>query len=279
MYVYGQLGVSLPHNAAAQYDSLPHVLNPKGGYIHNENGSPHFTNVRERVDTTNAYSIFEKPRLSLRGQLAIETIDNDKKLSLEDVIRLKHTYKMLLADRVKPDLIAAVKGTNPTGDVATALALLEKWDNTARTDSRGALLFETWWQRYSQRGGEGTRVRRYPDSLLYSKVWSAAAPTTTPRGLADPARAVAAFTWAVTETARLYGSVDAPWGDMHRVRQGRVDVPVGGCLKQYATMRGFSTSGFAKPSSTRTPAGLQSARRRFTSLLLAHEPLEARILS
>jgi len=25
MYVYGQLGVSLPHNAAAQYDSLPHV--------------------------------------------------------------------------------------------------------------------------------------------------------------------------------------------------------------------------------------------------------------
>ena len=25
MYVYGQLGVSLPHNAAAQYASLPHV--------------------------------------------------------------------------------------------------------------------------------------------------------------------------------------------------------------------------------------------------------------
>jgi cell wall-associated NlpC family hydrolase len=25
MYVYGQLGVSLPHNAAAQYDALPHV--------------------------------------------------------------------------------------------------------------------------------------------------------------------------------------------------------------------------------------------------------------
>ncbi len=219
------------------YDSLPHVLNPKGGYIHNENGSPHFTNVRERVDTTNAYSSFEKPRLSLRGQLAIETIDNDKKLSLEDVIRLKHTYKMLLADRVKPELIAAVKGSNPAGDVASAIALLERWDNNARADSRGALLFETWWQRYAQRAGEGTRVRRYPDSLLYSKVWSAAAPTTTPRGLADPARAVAAFTWAVAETARLYGSVDAPWGDMHRVRQGSVDVPVGGCSNDMGCFR------------------------------------------
>jgi cell wall-associated NlpC family hydrolase len=25
MYVYAQLGVSLPHNAAAQYESLPHI--------------------------------------------------------------------------------------------------------------------------------------------------------------------------------------------------------------------------------------------------------------
>ncbi|HEX3144742.1 MAG TPA: penicillin acylase family protein, partial [Pyrinomonadaceae bacterium] len=28
------------------FESLPQVLNPKGGYIHNENDSPHFTNVR-----------------------------------------------------------------------------------------------------------------------------------------------------------------------------------------------------------------------------------------
>jgi acyl-homoserine-lactone acylase len=219
------------------FDSLPHVLNPKGGYIHNENGSPHFTNIRGGFDTTNAYSNFEKPRLSLRGQLALELIGGDNKVSLEDVIRTKHSYKMLLADRVKADLVAAVKATQPTGEVASALALLEKWDNTSGPDSKGAVLFDVWWQRYSSRPGSTAAARRLPDSLLFSKVWSPAQPTSTPRGLADPARAATAFSWAVTETQRLHGSWDKVWGDVHRVRQGNVDVPVGGCSNDLGCFR------------------------------------------
>ncbi|MDP9179039.1 MAG: penicillin acylase family protein [Gemmatimonadota bacterium] len=211
------------------FDSLTQVLNPKGGYIHNENASPHFTNIRGRIDTTNAYPNFEKPRLSLRSQLGLELISGDNKVSLEDVIRMKHNYKMLLADRVKPDLIAAVKATNPAGDVASALARLEKWNNTGAPESRGSTLFEVWWQRYSSRPGSNAQERRVPDSLLFSTVWTAAQPTTTPRGLADPTRAAASFAWAVAETTRLYGSWDKEWGEVHRVRQGNIDVPVGGC--------------------------------------------------
>jgi len=218
------------------FDSLPHVLNPKGGYIHNENGSPHFTNIRGGIDTSNAYPNFEKPRLSLRGQLALELIGGDNKVSLEEVIRTKHSYKMLLADRLKADLVAAVKATEPTGDVASALAVLEKWDNTSGPDSKGAVLFDVWWQRYS-RPGSTAAARRVPDSLLFSTVWSPAQPTTTPRGLADPGRAATAFSWAVTETQRLYGSWDNAWGDVHRVRQGNVDVPVGGCSNDLGCFR------------------------------------------
>jgi acyl-homoserine-lactone acylase len=51
----------------------------------------------------------------------------------------------------------------------------------------------------------------------------------TPRGLADPAQAADAFTWAVAETARRHGRWDVAWGEVHRVRRGTVDVPVGGC--------------------------------------------------
>jgi acyl-homoserine-lactone acylase len=127
---------------------------------------------------------------------------------------------MLLADRVKPDLIAAVKATNPTGDVAAALALLEKWNNTAAPESQGAMLFEIWWQRYAfQR----------PDSANFARVWSKRDPRSTPRGLADRTRAAEAFAWAVEETARRHGRWDVPWGEVHRVRRGSVDVPVGGC--------------------------------------------------
>jgi acyl-homoserine-lactone acylase len=202
------------------YDSLPQVLNPRGGYVHNENSSPHWTNLRAPLDTSNPYPNLQAPSLSLRSQHALQLVGGTKKLSLEDVIRLKHSYRMLLADRVKPDLVAAVRATNPTGDVAAALAMIEKWDNTSEPSSRGGSLFEVWWQRY----GQG-----FPDSLRYARRWLASDPTRTPVGLSDKTKAADAFAWAVTETARRYGRWDVTWGEVHRVRRGPVDVPVGGC--------------------------------------------------
>ncbi len=218
------------------FDSLPQVLNPPGGYVHNENSSPHFTNVGAPVDTGNAYPNFEPPSLSLRSQLSLQLIGGRGRLSLEDVVRLKHSYRMLLADRVKGDLVAAVRGASPAGDTAAALGLVARWDNTAAPASRGSVLFETWWQRYAT---------GFPDSLRFAKTWSAADPFETPRGLADPARAVDAFGWAVAETARRHGSWDVPWGDVHRVRRGDVDVPVGGCA---GTLGCFRVLTFARDS-------------------------------
>lgn len=202
------------------FDSLPQVLNPRGGYVHNENNSPHWTNLRAPLDTINSYANLQPPSLSLRAQLGLQLVSRTVKLSLEDVVRLKHSYRMLLADRVKPDLISAVKATQPTGEVAAALAMLQKWANTSEPSSRGGALFEVWWQRY----GQGL-----PDSLRYARRWQSSDPTSTPVGLSDHARAAEAFGWAVAETAQRYGRWDVTWGEVHRVRRGTVDAPVGGC--------------------------------------------------
>ena len=210
------------------FEALPQRRNPPGGYVHNENDSPHFANVRGPVNTVNAYPNIEPPMLRLRSQHAISLIGGNRKLSLEDVIRLKHSYRMLLADRVKADLVAAVRATRPKGDVAAALALLRRWHNTAAPDSRGAALFEIWFLRYAT-GRPGTAV--------FAHEWSVADPLRTPRGLADPARAAEAFAWAVEETARRHGRWDVAWGEIHRVRRGDVDVPVGGCSGQMGCFR------------------------------------------
>jgi acyl-homoserine-lactone acylase len=220
------------------FESLPQVLNPRGGYVHNENDSPHFTNVRGPIDLSNAYPNFEVPSLSLRSQLAIELIGGDKKLSLDDVVRLKHSYRMLLADRVKPDLIAAIKSKNPEGEIAAAQAMLEHWDNTAAPDSKGAALFELWWAHYS--GLRPPERNVLPDEKRFAKVWSASDPLNTPRGLADAARAFESFTWAVAETARRYGRWDVTWGEVYRVRRGSVDVPVGGCAGSMGCFRALA---------------------------------------
>ena len=202
------------------FDSLPQLLNPPGGYIHNENDSPYFTNLHEILDWTRYPAYFPEPSLRLRSQLAIALIDTKRKLSLEDVVALKHSYRMLLADRVKDDLVAAVRASEPAPDVAAAITMLAGWDNTAAPTSRGGVLFESWWRKYT----EGAN----PDTM-FAQPWTATAPASSPRGLRDAPRAARAFTWAVGETVRRHGAYDVQWGDVHRVRLGTVDVPVGGC--------------------------------------------------
>ena len=220
------------------FESLPQLHNPKGGYIHNENSSPHYTNIRGPINTVNAYPNFEPPELSLRSQLSIQLINGNEKFSLEDVWQLKHNYRMLTADRVKNELIAAVRSTNPTGDIATGITLLESWDNTASHNSRGSALFEEWWATYS--GLRRPERRLLPDEERFAKVWSVSDPFNTPSGLADPTRAVESFATAVGEVKRLYGAIDVTWGGAHRVRRGNVDVPVGGCSHDLGCFRTLS---------------------------------------
>lgn len=212
------------------FDSLPQVLDPPGGYVHNENDAPYYTNMRRPLDPARYPAYFPEPRLGLRSQLSIDLIDNDRKMSLEDVVALKHSYRMLLADRVRDDLVAAVRATHPTGDVASAIDVIAKWDKTVAPSSRGGTLFEAWWRRYVGRGP------RAADSA-FAQPWTAAAPTATPRGLRSPQRAVDAFAWAVDDTKHRYGAFDVPWGDVHRVRRGSVDVPVGGCASDLGCFR------------------------------------------
>jgi acyl-homoserine-lactone acylase len=201
-------------------DSLPQLLNPRGGYVHNENDAPYHTNLRAILDRSRFPANFPEPSFRLRSQLAEALIGNDRKLSLEDVVVLKHSYRMLLADRVKADLLSAVRAGSPSAPVTAALATIERWDNTAAPESRGGVLFELWWRRYT----EGAN----PDSM-FARPWSVAAPASTPAGLRDPARASEAFRWAVDEAAKRHGAADVAWGDVHRVRLGNVDEPVGGC--------------------------------------------------
>ncbi len=227
------------------FDSLPMVVNPRGGYVRNENDPPHLTNLYQPLHPLLFPSNFPDASLRLRSQHSLELIHNARRFSLEEVVELKHSMRMTLADRVKADLVSAVRAASPSSEVARAITLLERWDNTVAADSRGGVLFQTWWERYLRTAprAPGTPASvgfPAPPEALFAHPWSAAAPITTPRGLADPQRAAAAFAWAIEETARRHGSWDVPWGDVHRVQRGEVDVPVGGCTGMLGCFRVLS---------------------------------------
>jgi acyl-homoserine-lactone acylase len=202
------------------FDSLPQLLNPRGGYVQNENDPPYYTNLQQVLDRNRYPANFPEPRLGLRTQHSLSLLDNRTKFSLEEIVRLKHSYRMLIADRLKDELLTAVRAASPSPEVAEAADLLARWDNTVAPTSKGGPLFDVFLQKYS----EGQ-----PQDSMYAVQWTPQAPMATPRGLKSPERAVAAFTWAVAETKRRYGAIDVAWGDVHRVRIGSVDVPVGGC--------------------------------------------------
>ncbi len=216
------------------WDSLPQLLNPPGGYLHNENDEFHYTNLAALLDADDFPAHYPAPRLRLRSQLSLQLIGTEEILSLEDVVERKHSMRMLLADRVKDDLVAAVRAAAPAGEVADAIALIDTWDGTVARESRGGVLFKTWWWRYVE-GGEaapGSPASSGFDATagsLFEVPWSPERPLDTPRGLADPDRAVEAFRWAVSEATRRYGGWDLPWGAVHRARIGELDLPVGGC--------------------------------------------------
>jgi N-acyl-D-amino-acid deacylase len=118
--------------------------------------------------------------------------------------------------------------------VAEAARLLEEWNNTASADARGAVLFEEWWDRYragAERAPSSAASVGFPATAesLFRESWTPARAATTPRGLADPGRAAAAFAEAVAAVRAEWGRWDVAWGEVHRARVGALDLPVGGC--------------------------------------------------
>jgi acyl-homoserine-lactone acylase len=214
------------------WDSLPQLLNPRSGYLHNENDSPHFTNAEQLLDASRFPPNHERPRLGLRSQLALELLHSQPRFSLEEVVRLKHSPRMLLADRVKADLLIAARRAAPDAETLRALHLIEHWDNTTAPESRGGVLFESWWRRYTSQAG----------GAPFREPWTEQEPTTTPIGLARPDLAAEAFAWAVRDTQQRFGSWDVEWGAVHRVRRGGVDVPVAGCSGVLGLLSGADLS-------------------------------------
>ena len=215
-------------------ESLPQLLNPAGGYLRDENDGPWFANMREPLDPGDYPNYFEENEFGLRSQHSVLLLDNDVRLSLEDVVRLKHSYRMLLADRVKNALIQAIGELDQTLPAShpqrgEGLALLEGWDNTATRESQGSVLFAEWWRIYTETLGGGDGDGNAGDVKPFAVEWTAERPMDTPRGLAYPDLAARLFDDAIDETVRRFGSLDVTWGTVHRVRRGSVDAPVGGC--------------------------------------------------
>jgi acyl-homoserine-lactone acylase len=183
--------------------------------------------LRGPLDPARYPAYFERGELALRPQLALDMIEARATFSVDDLRRLKYDTRLLLAERVKPALLAALAAqASPSDELAEARRVLEAWDGRASASSRGAVMFQRFWDTYR------TEVRQ-----PYVEAWDAARPAQTPRGIADAGAALKHLAEAVRWTRATYGSADVAWGDANRYRFGDIDLPGEGASGQLGAFR------------------------------------------
>jgi acyl-homoserine-lactone acylase len=198
------------------FDELPQSIDPPSGWHQNANEPPWLATLPQ-IDRTK-YPAYVAPTGQTLPQMrtlrSLRMISEDSKISYEELLGYKHSTRMELADRVLPDLLkAANRGTE-------AARVLEKWDRQTDVDSRGAVLFQAFVNKYfSGPGGMASKLRVKYDPLR---------PLDSAYGLSDPPAALKALAEAAADTQKVYGSLDVKWGDVYRFASGKADLPGNG---------------------------------------------------
>ncbi|RUT04330.1 7-beta-(4-carbaxybutanamido)cephalosporanic acid acylase [Dulcicalothrix desertica PCC 7102] len=196
------------------YQDLPRVIDPPSGWLQNANDPPWTTTFPLAIKADD-YPLYMAPRsMDFRAQRSARMLDEDKKISFDEMISYKHSTRMELADRILDDLIPAARKYG--NEVAKrAATVLETWDRQANVDSKGAVLFANW-------------AVELDFDKAFSKPWIERLPRITPDGLANSKGAVALLETAAAKVEKTYGKLDVAWGDVFRLKHGNVDLPGNG---------------------------------------------------
>ncbi|MET7617879.1 penicillin acylase family protein [Streptomyces sp. NPDC005408] len=191
-------------------------------YAENSNDSAWLANPdRPLSGYERVFGSFGTPR-SMRTRGAVEDV---AAMAARGGLRVADLQKQQFANRVPAGDLAAADAAKGCAAVlpgdAEACSVIEHWDRTMNTDSRGALLFDRFWR------GLTSRV---PAAQLWKVPFSAADPVRTPNTLDTGSLGFAqALTAAVAELRSAGIALDTPLGDHQFVVRNskRISVPGG----------------------------------------------------
>ena len=186
--------------ALRPFSAAPQIWNPKSGWLFNSNNTPFRatdpSSDMRFADFPASQELQPPDDMTNRAFRALETFGTDKSISDEDF----HTYKYDTAYSVHSDEYAWIKevlAADPKGDadLIAAQATLKAWDGKADLKSRGTALVAYMWLE-----------RRY------HKDW-------TPLQMVQE---------SIKVLKKGFGRVDPEWGEVNRIRRGKLDIPVDG---------------------------------------------------
>ena len=222
------------------YADLPKLIDPPSGWVQNTNNPPWIGTFPGTLDPAAYPASIGGTTLAFRTMASLRMLHDDPSVTFDELLTYKHSTHLELADRIVDDLVAAAAAQGTERAKAAAI-VLKAWDRRADSGSRGALLFETFAMKFM---GPALADRK---GFAVRGDWKQ--PFTTPRGLKDPAAAVAQLDAAAEETIKRYGSLDAPWGEFRRFQIGATDLPANGADGNLGAFRVMRYVPVAKGSS------------------------------
>jgi len=199
---------------ALPYDKLPKIKDPASGWLQNANDPPWTCTVPQVLHQSDYPAYMSPDFMSMRSQRSANMLLHDSSITFDELINYKLSTHSGLADRILDELL---KTPDTSAIVKEAKEVLAKWDRSANTDSKGMVLFFIWASKF-QPGNEANYVHH----------WDNKNPTTTPYGLADPAKAIALLKEAATEVKATFGTLDIPWGQFYRLKWHDINLPANG---------------------------------------------------
>lgn len=195
--------------------ALPKVIDPPSGFVQNANDSPWTSTFPAVLRAQDFPSWLSFDRMWARSQANARQLLSQPKFSFEELVRAKFSTRMLMADRLLPELLAQVNERSEE-QLIDAAKVLREWDRSSDRNSRGAVLFVKWWQEYTKRMAAAPRAVNVRDPK-FREQYDPSRPLETPAGLEDASQALAALKDAAQATVATYGALDVAWGAANRV--------------------------------------------------------------
>ena len=211
------------------YGDLPRVQDPPTGWLQNANEPPWTATVPSPLDPARFPSYLAPQFTLIRAQQSASLLAADDSISFTELLAYKHSTRMLLADRLLDDLIAAAREYGDTA-AKSAAKVLAGWNRQADADAQGAVLFERWADRMNIQRSVVTLTdesRRLANET-FTTPWDPSLPLTTPAGLKAKEKAAQALSAVASEVLEEYGTLSVTWGTVHRIVSDGLDLPVNG---------------------------------------------------
>jgi acyl-homoserine-lactone acylase len=229
------------------FTDLPQAINPLGGFVANSNNPPWtsafsaFPSPTPTNDPANFPAYVSPQFMDLRAQNGAIKLQSKTTLSVADVLAAKEWTHVLLADRVLDGLDGLIAAAQqypspiaPNPLATAAAAVLNAWDRNADATSKGAVLFEMWWNLVTSQISSSlcppslqplptlaldNTINFYSPHPQFWAGWDPNHPLATPNGLANAAATVPYLICAATLVLADYGGAlpNVQWGAAHNV--------------------------------------------------------------